>query len=153
MIQSDSPRGAFLVDTCILLHFMRGTGLAQRLSNLYQLGDPTTPTAICEVTVGEIYSLASRLGWGEKRKESLKGLLKFLRVIPICSPQIHQYYALIDCHTQKQGQKMGKNDIWIAATAKAIDWQLLTTDKDFSCVRDQNLVSCLIVDSDTATPI
>jgi predicted nucleic acid-binding protein len=48
-------------------------------------------------------------------------------------------YAAIDAYSQGNLQtvdcsarNMGKNDLWIAATASAFDLVLLTTDKDFS---------------------
>ena len=31
---------------------------------------------------------------------------------------------------------MGKNDLWIAATASVLDLTLLTTDKDFDHLKD-----------------
>jgi predicted nucleic acid-binding protein len=31
---------------------------------------------------------------------------------------------------------MGKNDLWIAATAAAADLRLITTDKDFNHLKD-----------------
>ncbi len=34
-------------------------------------------------------------------------------------------------HFQRRGRKMGKNDLWIAATAIFADARLLTTDRDF----------------------
>lgn len=44
---------------------------------------------------------------------------------------IYQAYEAIDTYSLANGRRMGKNDIWIAATAKAAGIVLLTTDKDF----------------------
>jgi tRNA(fMet)-specific endonuclease VapC len=42
---------------------------------------------------------------------------------------------------------MGKNDVWIAATAKATDVVLLTTDKDFDHLHDV-LITRIWIDPD-----
>jgi tRNA(fMet)-specific endonuclease VapC len=53
---------------------------------------------------------------------------------------IIRQYAEIDAYSQGtltgkplgiSARNMGKNDLWIAATASALDLTLLTTDKDF----------------------
>lgn len=54
----------------------------------------------------------------------------FLRVA-IGDSLILKTYAAIDAHSQAIGNSMGKNDIWIAASAKSVGATLLTTDKDF----------------------
>ena len=41
------------------------------------------------------------------------------------------HYAEIDAHLQLRGHKMGKNDLWIAATTVSLGATLLTTDRDF----------------------
>ena len=38
---------------------------------------------------------------------------------------------LVHSHFQIQGRSLGKNDLWIAATAHATNACLLTTDRDF----------------------
>ena len=38
---------------------------------------------------------------------------------------------MIDAHLQRTGRPLGKNDVWIAATAAVTGARLLTTDKDF----------------------
>jgi len=40
---------------------------------------------------------------------------------------------------------MGKNDLWIAATASAFDIRLITTDKDFDHLKDQ-FIDLLYID-------
>ena len=42
-----------------------------------------------------------------------------------------QAYTLIDTFSERIGRSMGKNDLWIAATAHVTGGTLLTTDKDF----------------------
>jgi predicted nucleic acid-binding protein len=54
--------------------------------------------------------------------------------------EVIKKYAQIDAYSQGKLKKsrgnfssrnMGKNDIWIAATASVFDLKLVTTDKDF----------------------
>ncbi|MEM1214116.1 MAG: nucleotide-binding protein, partial [Bacteroidota bacterium] len=56
------------------------------------------------------------------------------------SEDILERYALIDTFSQGKleerpsnlsARNMGKNDLWIAATASVLETTLLTTDKDF----------------------
>ena len=58
-------------------------------------------------------------------------LLGYLESIFIDSREIVDVYSTIDSNLQRRGQVMGKNDLWIAATAIVHDATLLTTDADF----------------------
>jgi tRNA(fMet)-specific endonuclease VapC len=60
--------------------------------------------------------------------------LGYFDQIPIESQQLVETYAVIDAHFQKKGQPLGKNDLWIAATATATGARLLTTDRDFDAL-------------------
>jgi len=46
-------------------------------------------------------------------------------------PGIPDAYVKIDVYSEGIGRTMGKNDLWIAATANVTSATLLTTDKDF----------------------
>jgi predicted nuclease of predicted toxin-antitoxin system len=54
-----------------------------------------------------------------------------LEWIDIHEREILYAYAEIDHWSRTKGIRMGKNDLWIAATAKAASMTILTTDKDF----------------------
>lgn len=78
--------------------------------------------------------------WGEKRFEALDQLLNTIIVTDINSEDVIQKYAEIDTFSQGKlldnplsttARNMGKNDLWIAATAAIIDATLITTDTDF----------------------
>ncbi|MFK7969817.1 MAG: type II toxin-antitoxin system VapC family toxin [Bacteroidia bacterium] len=67
--------------------------------------------------------------------------LKRFVVVDLNSEDILQRYAEIHAFSQGKlkgkplkasSRNMGKNDIWIAATASVIDGVLLTTDQDFA---------------------
>lgn len=101
------------------------------------------------VTLAEVRSFAIQAGWGNKRKNELELLINDLSVISIDDSTIEAYIE-IDVFAQgkhptiplttiaKDGKvlkgsplNLGKNDIWIAATAYLFDCQLVTADNDF----------------------
>ena len=55
----------------------------------------------------------------------------YFPVIPLPFSQVISVYAEIDDYSRRNGVTMGKNDLWIAATASVTGARLLTTDKDF----------------------
>ena len=74
-------------------------------------------------------------------------LLRFV-VTDINSEDTLNRYAEIDAFSQNKlkssplsnsARNMGKNDIWIAATASVLDATLLTTDKDFDHLNNEFL--------------
>jgi tRNA(fMet)-specific endonuclease VapC len=97
---------------------------------------------ISVVTHAEIRSLAYQLNWPDARIKKLEYLLSQFIVTDInnLEPLIKKY-AEIDAYGLRKHQAlkpkhrgsitMGKNDLWIAATAAVLGIQLLTTDRDF----------------------
>ncbi len=121
----------YVLDTSILVHYIRDDALGQRIETTYSLlTTPTTPL-ISIVTEGEIRSLAIRRGWGPTRLRRLESWLGRFVSVPLSRPGLIEAYAVIDAHSQSTGRAMGKNDVWIAATAHVTDAILLTTDLDF----------------------
>ncbi len=78
-----------------------------------------------------MYSLSHKLGWANSKTDVLAAILQEVVWIDINNSAILEAYATIDHASDKQGRSMGKNDVWIAATAKVTSTTLLTTDKDF----------------------
>ena len=85
-------------------------------------------SVICE---GELRSLALQFNWGASRVQRMEALLSRLTVIPLPYQNIVDAYARIDDYSKRRGVPMGKNDVWIAATAHVTGARLLTTDRDF----------------------
>lgn len=121
----------YLLDTKILLHLLRGNPLGRHIDQQFALRSSLATCVISVVTVGEMYSLARTLTWGPARVLSLKSLLDEVPWIDISDPAILDTYGQIDHFSARHGRPMGKNDLWIAATAHATNMTLLTTDKDF----------------------
>jgi tRNA(fMet)-specific endonuclease VapC len=79
---------------------------------------------------------------------TLDALLQKFLIADIHVAQIVEAYAEIDAFSQGKllskplgmsARSMGKNDLWIAATASVLGVPLLTTDKDFTHLDGQYL--------------
>ncbi len=134
----------FLLDTNMLLGLARKAPWARWAYSHFDLGGPDVIYFTSVVCVGELQALAEKFGWGRRRRTELDRLLEGLPALPIKEPDILAAYALIDAWSSgkqvkapgnasppKSAVKMGKNDLWVAATAHAIGAILLSTDRDF----------------------
>jgi tRNA(fMet)-specific endonuclease VapC len=121
----------YLLDTNILVQLIRGNRLGQEIDSRYAIRTALNRSMVSIVTVGEILSFALKLGWGKPKVDQLARLLSELVWIDINRQEVLDAYAELDQFSESNGNTMGKNDIWIAATAKATGAILLTTDKDF----------------------
>jgi len=130
----------FLLDTNILVHLVRNESFKNRFEQTFDL--LTSNKLISAVTQGELLSLSLQLNWGTNKQQRLHSLLNDLVVYPIRVQSILKAYSEIDAYSQGKlsskplpprmtARNMGKNDIWIAATAHVTKATLLTTDKDF----------------------
>ena len=100
------------------------------------------------VTIAELKSIALQNKWGNRRIQKMEDFLTRFVVADINTEDIVNRYAEIDAFSQGRltGRKsnftarnMGKNDIWIAATASVLDATLLTTDNDFDHLNSEFL--------------
>lgn len=130
----------YLLDTNIILAYVRQAEIMKEIDRLYDpLGKGRIP-AISVVSVGEIKSISIRNRWGNRKINLLETLLNKFVVADINVQRIIERYAEIDAFSQGKlptqttsftARNMGKNDLWIAATASVLDIDLLTSDKDF----------------------
>lgn len=132
----------YIWDTNILLHTLRKPDFFTELNLRYDFTSPLNEIHISTVTVGEIHSIALRNRWGERRMNDLKERLKSLKTVNITDDDfLIQMYSEIDVYSQGHhpslkmtgsARKMGKNDLWIAATAAFAQATLISTDDDFT---------------------
>jgi predicted nucleic acid-binding protein len=125
----------YLLDTNVLLLLVRGGPQGHAIDARFRLRESVVRPCISIVTVGEIRVLAQRQSWGEARREVLERTLSAVVVVDINHPSVLDAYVemALACDTHPSGARvMGKNDLWIAACARAADAFLLTTDKDFN---------------------
>ena len=131
----------YLLDTGILLGHIRAAD-TQTCERRYALSQPPNVSLVSVVSKGEIYSLAIQFNWGEGKKLELDSVLRRIPVVDINTDRIIQRYAEVDAYSQGKdrskplpsgmsSRNMGKNDIWIAATASVLNATLVTTDTDF----------------------
>ncbi len=130
-VNAHAPSRPFVLDTSILVHAVRRDHVWSRIQARYQLLviDPTP--FVCVVSAGELRSLSLLREWGERKREQMEFVLGYFQVTSIDHPDIITSYAAIDSHFQRRGRFLGKNDVWIAATAAALGGHLLTCDRDF----------------------
>lgn len=121
----------FLLDTNVLIALIRANPLGEAIDQRYRLRSSLNRSMICVVTAGEMFSLARQFGWAQAKRDDLQALLDEVVWIDIGHPDILDAYGDIDHTSRTMGKKMGKNDVWIAATANVTKTTLLTTDLDF----------------------
>jgi len=150
------PRGELiLLDTSILVHLCRGKKVGQRVMKDQLLKVRPEKPLISVVTVGEALSLAKQRNWGEEKQDKLLSLMSELVIVDINNEEILDNYAEIDHYLKKlvkPARPIGKNDIWIAATARAVGAWLLTTDKDFNPL-DPAFIKRVYVDPDNGESV
>ena len=122
----------FVLDTNIVLAYIRQSPQYLSAESQFSLTADDAQLIVSVVTIGEIRVLAQRRDWGQKKMEQLNSFLQqALFVVDVSSgaPELLDAYVEIDCFSK--GRSMGKNDLWIAATAKVTGATLVTTDGDF----------------------
>lgn len=131
-----------MLDTNMALAALKDHPIWQQASAGHTLGAEDALVMISVVTVAELRSLAEQNGWGAPKKEKLEKLLRRYVIIDIShnDAALVEAYARIDAFSQGRltghtlgltSRNMGKNDLWIAATASVTKAMLLTTDADF----------------------
>ncbi len=128
----------YLLDTNVILIGIRaGKDWA---ATRQKLGLDQSANFISVVTLGELWSLSFQNNWGFRRIAEMEKLLQQFIVVDINVESIIRRYAEIDAFSQgklkgqvlgQSSRNMGKNDLWIAATASVLNLTLLTTDRDF----------------------
>ena len=125
----------YVLDTNVLVAYCRGRDLGRYIEAKFSLLTVTQVPLLSIVCEGEIRAFARNVGWQGAKQRTLTQLLgRFVR-INLDFPGIIEAYAEID-HASRypasgSSREMGKNDLWIAATAKVTGAHLLTTDKDY----------------------
>lgn len=120
----------FLFDTSILIALVRGERLERLLEMQYQLLTGGVQHALSTISLGEVLKLSSRWKWSPRRSAILDGILSDLLILPP-DAAIAREYAALAMYSESIGRRLGQNDCWIAATARAENLILMTTDRDF----------------------
>lgn len=90
------------------------------------------------VIVGELEAFALKADWGYQKIVRLNQLLDAYPIVDI-DRELTRVYGQVDAYSQGKlnpinftSRNMGKNDIWIAATAIYPELELHTADNDFN---------------------
>ena len=134
----------FLLDTNILLGLVRSAPWALAADEKLALSASDVVSCTSVICQGELLALAEKFGWGQLKRTHLERVLFRLPVVGIDHPDVLRAYALIDAWTHgkivdapgaapppKPARPMQQNDLWVAATAHATGFVLLSTDMDF----------------------
>lgn len=96
--------------------------------------------AICFTTVAEAHFGAFKARWGSRKVQELEAGMAHYLVLP-CDRQVAQRWAELKVAGETEGNVLGVNDLWIAATALRHGIPLATNNRHhFERVPDLHLV-------------
>lgn len=139
-----------IIDTCVFIHIVRDTSTGKNCLKALEAFDEAANIIVSVVTKAELESFITQNNWGLTKIEKLNKILNEITYIDIVNADnlLIDSYKEIDAFSKRKindrngnllngsARKMGKNDLWIAATAFALDVPLMTTDNDFSHLHD-----------------
>jgi tRNA(fMet)-specific endonuclease VapC len=134
-----------IIDTCVIIHIVRESESGKRCLEALSNFDDEPNIIISVVTKAEIESFSVQNNWGATKIDKLNKVLNQITYIDISNNDktLVSAYTQIDAFSKRKmkdkngsllngsARKMGKNDIWIASTAYALNIPLITTDGDF----------------------
>jgi tRNA(fMet)-specific endonuclease VapC len=145
---------SLLLDTNIILSLVK----ADDVSIISFINPNNEKVFISLAAYAEIHSIAIQNGWGNVKKARLEAICDDIGIIEMTDFLVESYVS-IDTFSRRKNPNftqynfssaitMGKNDLWIAATAAFLDLTLVTTDKDFKHL-DQVFMDVRYIESDT----
>ena len=134
-----------VIDTSIVLHILRNNSVAKAILKDIAEFEEEPVLVISSVTKGELKSFARQRNWGSNRTKDIDTFLENITAVDVTftNDDLHLVYTNIDAYSKKKApdssgkllkgsaRTMGKNDLWIAATAYLLNAPLMTTDGDF----------------------
>jgi tRNA(fMet)-specific endonuclease VapC len=121
---------SYVLDTSALLPLLRGKELGELIDRTFGLRAAPYLHTLSIVTHAELWVLIERNKWGDDRKAAVEKALQEFVTVDISGSQIVSAYRRIEAASI--GITMGKNDVWVAATALVAGLPLIATDKDFN---------------------
>lgn len=137
----------YILDTNILILLSKSRMFSSFFRENY-LQDSDNKFSYTHISLGELSSITRRNQQGKSKLALLNEVLKGFHLIRANSLPIIDNYGIIDVYSQGKlkekplpkgmsARNMGKNDLWIAASAMASKAILLTTDNDFDHLHNQ----------------
>jgi len=130
----------YFLDTNIIIIYLRNDKTRMLIDEQFEPFEQPNIPIISVVTVGEIRSIGIRNKWGKQKLTNVEQIYEKCVVVGINKKPIIDVYGKIDAYSQgkleghpllESSRNMGKNDLWIAASAIVSESKLLTTDFDF----------------------
>jgi tRNA(fMet)-specific endonuclease VapC len=144
----------FVLDTSVLVHLARKPEVFQSIVVEHKLDSRDARIAISVVSIAELQVLAKHNKWSDKKLNSVIDYLQTMNIVDITESdfELLDHYVSIELYAKKpnsgSAHKMGKNDIWIAASAKLLGATLITFDKDFDFLDGKMLsVKCYTMEN------
>ena len=133
--------GRYLLDTNIMLLLIKRASFGVAFEEAYR-SQPDVFLGYSYATLGELDSLTRQNQWGPRRLGQLIQLLRSFQVVPLTGQALIEQYGKVDAYSQGRlaehplptglsARNMGKNDLWIAASAATLGATLITADRDF----------------------
>lgn len=129
---------------------IRGNALGSQIDAAYGLRASLQRHVVSIASQAEVCVLADRNEWGAAKRDALRMMFEQLVIIAIDGQTLIDAYVQIaaaDKNWPEGPRNLGKNDLWIAATALHTGLPLLTTDKDFQFL-DNNSLKVLWINPD-----
>jgi tRNA(fMet)-specific endonuclease VapC len=129
----------FVLDTNVLLAYYRAHPIYNIIESENTLREQDVVLIMPIAVKAEILSIALQYNWGEKKYKLIKKIVEQSFIVHT-NDEIADAYVEIDAYSQNNlkskpmgmsPRNMGKNDFWIAATARVANAVLITTDADF----------------------
>lgn len=120
----------YLLDTSTVSDMIRESPRLQaHLAGLSR----TDRIVICTIIRGEILFGIQRLPAGRKRRDLEEKAEAIFATIPCeaIPPEAAEHYAKVKISRQRQGVALDVNDLWIAATARALSATRVSRNRDF----------------------
>lgn len=124
-----------LLDTNVVSYLLNGHSLAQK----YIPHLKGKRLAISFMVVAEMHEGAARAGWGQPRLDRLDATLKKYVVVPSSYPLCVEWGAI---RAERRQQPISAEDAWMAATARANGWPLVSHNaSDFLGVQGLTVIT------------
>ncbi len=131
----------YLLDTNVLIFLVKNEKFGEYFDRVYA-EDPDNFLGYSYISLGELNSITLQNKWGIRKIKELNRVLKGFNLTPTTGWNILRRYGEIDAFSQGKlvgkplpsgmsARNMGKNDLWISATASVLEATLITTDRDF----------------------
>lgn len=102
-------------------------------NHLNSLSDFSDYVFTCTIVRGEILFGIQKLPIGRRRQILENQAINLFEGLPCLAvpKEAADYYATMKSHAEQQGTPLSENDLWIAATAIALNAILVTADSDY----------------------